>query len=185
MRLCIVGVLLVLPACASAPPWAPAARVSPTSCSAPGAPAEAHWQLVQGDNFTFCVPGDWQSIEGRRWQWGSGAITWGRGAPPPRRMVSGVVTVRVPVGGAMPSQGEIEARARSQIAAECSTQDYRETIGGQSAALYDVRCGETYSTGAHWFGSDIYLHGDADDAGTALLELQVYRTLRFLPTGAH
>lgn len=185
MRLERVGFLLLMAACASAPPWAPAARVSPASCTAPGAPADAHWQLAQGDGFTFCVPADWQTLEGRRWQWGSAAIAWGRGTPPRHVLVSGTVRMRVPVGGGMPSQGEVEAAARSQIAAQCSTQDYHENVGGQSAALSDVRCGDTYSTGVHWFGSDLYLQGDADDAGTALLELQIYRTVRFLPAGAH
>ncbi len=185
MRQSLMASLLLLQACATAPPWAPDARVSPASCVAPGAPANAHWQLAQGDGFTFCVPADWQSLEGRRWQWGSAAISWGRGTPPRRVLVSGTVRMRVPVGGAMPSQGEIEAMARGQVAAQCSTQDYDERVGGQSAAMFDVRCGDIYSTGVHWFGSNLYLQGDADDAGTALLELQIYRTVRFLPGGAH
>jgi hypothetical protein len=185
MRQRVLIGLLLIQACASGPPaWTPAARLSPASCTAPGVPAAEPWQLVAGDGFTFCVPADWHTSDGRTWRGGGGSITWGTGAPPPGPVISGEVVTRVPVGQ-MPSQGSLQAAAEAQVRARCSVNRFTERVGGLPAALHDTECDGRHFTGARWETPGVYLQGEAGDAWTASLQLLVYRTVRFAPTGGH
>ena len=184
MRLRILLLVLVA-ACASAPPiWTPAARTSPASCSAPGGPVSPEWQLVTGDGFTFCVPPDWRTTDGRTWHGtGGSSVTWGAGAMPRREVVSGVVTMRVPAGGAPPSRAAVEAAAQAQLGQQCTTDRHAESVGGQPARLVDFSCQGQHNTSIQWTGAALYFEGETGDAREASLQLQVYRTVRFL-TGA-
>jgi len=175
--------LAMLQACASSPPmWTPAARTTVASCAAPGAPAAPSWQLVTADGFTFCVPADWRSADGRTWHSADGSVTWGTGIPGPRDVVTGSVIVLVPVGGAgaMPSPSAMQSAANAQMRERCSNDRFAEKVGGRSATLFDNECDGRHNTGAQWGAPAVYFRGEAGDAATASLQLQVYRSTRFV-----
>jgi len=183
MRRLGLALLGALQGCASVPLiWTPAQRPSAASCAAPGAPTNAPWQLVSAPGFTFCVPPDWRTSDGRTWQGGGGSVTWGLGTPPPRQVVRPVtVLVRAPAGGGMPTQGAIRAAAAAQGIPQCSTNRRSQPVGGQTAELYDTDCDGEHHTGAWWGSLGVYLQGEGGTDGTASLQLQVYRTVRFVP----
>ena len=180
MRGYALALLGIVGGCASGPRmWTPAGRLSAATCAAPGAPSGAPWQLVTAQGFTFCVPPDWRTADGRRWQGADGSVQWGLGTPPRRALDSGTVAVRVPMGGGMPSPADIRAAAAAQGIAQCNTERRVEQIGGQTAALYDAECDGQHHTGAQWETLGIYLQGEAGGAFAATLQLQIYRTVRF------
>lgn len=141
------------------------------------------WQLVSAQGFTFCVPADWQTADGRTWHGAGGSITWGTGVAPRQAVASGVVVLRVPANGAMPSEAAVRAAAEAQHGTRCSPHRFTERIGGTTANLFDTECEGQYHTGVQWDDPAVYFHGETGNAGTASLQLQVYRTTRFTSVG--
>ena len=185
MRLVLFLPSLVLLGCASSPPmWTPAERLSAASCNAAGDSAAAPWRLVPTPTFTFCVPPNWRTDDGRTWAGDGGTITWGVGTPPARPVVQGdiVVVVPVPPGGGMPSQEAIREAAGSQLP-DCRSDRREERIGGQFASVSDAGCNGRHHTEAR-FDAGVYLEGDTDLDATAALQMNVYRTVRFTSQGA-
>jgi len=182
MRRLLLGLFCLLSGCASGPRmWTPVQRPSAASCAAPGAPTDAPWQLVSAPGFTFCVPSDWRTSDGRTWHGAGGSVTWGLGTPPRRVGPPMIVEMRVPPGGGMPSPAAIQAAAAAQGAPQCSTYRRSEKVGGQVAELYDTECNGEHHTGARWESAGVYLQGEGGMDGTASVQLQVYRTVRFVP----
>jgi len=186
MRGSTLTILMLVQACASGPTgWTPAARVDPASCAAPSTPAGKPWQLVAEAGFTFCVPSDWR-LDGHMWRGGGGSITWGIGTPAPWPMIRGEVvgTITGPVTrinstGQVTSQGTVPMVAdNAQGGAQCSDQRFTERVGGLMANFYHV-CFGRHFTGAWWLTRGVYVTGDAADALTAELQMQVYRSVRF------
>ena len=57
---------------------------------------------------------------------------------------------------------------------------FGEMIGGSWAELFRSQRGGTYRTGVQWAEARLWLVGQAADARTADLELNIYRTVRFV-----
>ncbi len=185
MRYAWVIAVLSLPACASAPPmWTPAARTTAASCAAPAPSAAASWQLVAARGFTFCVPTDWEATGARSWRTAGGTMHWGTGTPARHPVVSGVIEMRVPAGGPPPSSAELEDAARAQVAQRCSNRRFSESVGGRPAALFDTECDGVHYTGSQWTAPAVYFQGEAENDATAVVELQVYRSARFVADSA-
>jgi len=186
MRIATLTAFVVLQACASRPPdWTPAARLDPNSCAAPSATAGKPWQLVSAEGYTVCVPADWRTNDGHTWQGGGGSITWGTGTPVPWPNVTGEMSVtgsvtQVTPGGQVLSQGTMPPDVQYSQGghAECSDRHSLETVGGVRADLYHV-CFGRHFTGAWWLTLGVFVSGEAMDARTADLQLQVYRSVRF------
>lgn len=158
----------VCAACAAAQPvWAPAARTSPTSCDAPGAPAAA-WRLVRADRFTFCVPPDWSSSDGITWRGGAGSIAMWDGVA---RIVPREQIVSARAGGLPPLDSEEPG---------CTSRDYREEIGGAEGTLTVIDCGGATTTFLAMERIGIHLRGEPTVSAGATLQLQIFRTVRLL-----
>ena len=184
MRVAVLCVVLVTQACtARGLPWAPTARTSPTSCSATGQPPSQPWRLVSATGFTFCVPAAWRSPEGQTWQGPGAAITWATGEPPRHPVAFGEVITRVP-----PGQSGLALQhgmAISSTGLACWPARYTESIDGRRAELRDFDCGDSRETGAEWRSPAIFFLGEAQDPAAAAVELQLYRTVRFVTDAAH
>ena len=174
---CVTWVgLFLLQACAVGPPaWTPAARLDPNSCATPSGTAAKPWRLVTGQGFTFCVPSDWQSSDGRTWRSGGAFVGWCTGNLPTL-----CPNVRYEITGAIITNSNQLGEA--EIANEggaCSGDRSQEDVGGASAELGDWHCGGHHVTDAHWSVQALFFVGQTDDAVVAHLQLQVYRTVRF------
>ena len=160
-------------ACASGQAtWAPVARTSPTSCAAPDQPPSQHWQLVPAAaaGFTFCVPGDWLPQGGRSWYGAGASITWDIGQ-------AGSDLARFTIARVY---GEVAGPGMRPVGpASCTTDRFDESIGGRQARLADTRCADRHSTSAAWSSPAVYMRGTAETGAAALLELLIYRTVRF------
>jgi hypothetical protein len=169
MRLIHALGILPLLSCASAPTvWAPVARPSPASCSAPSAPTSTPWQLVVADGFTFCVPSDWRPSDERTWSGGGGWVRWGANATGAPIAVRDQVTSRPMAFGEVPVP-------------RCSDNQFPGTVDGQAVDFEDIDCAGKHNTSAQWRGIAIHLWGECTSGGTASLQLQVYRTVRVVP----
>jgi hypothetical protein len=171
----LIGVVLIQ-ACATAPAmWTPAARPSAATCSAPGAPASTPWRLVAGQGFTFCVPASWRSSDGRTWRSGGSVVGWCTSrdlAECPR------VTFEIS-GPVISSPSQVGAAALTQGGDVCSSDRLDESVGGLPATLQDYHCNAHHVTEASWSALALHFFGATDDASTARLQLQIYRTVRF------
>ncbi len=171
-------VVIVLAACASVPPlWTPAARTSATSCTNPGADPTPPWRLVGGAGFTFCVPSDWSASDDHTWQGGGGSITWSLANPASALVYRQVITDR-PV-----QPGDIAQEGPNGVfsVTPCSSRRMEELIGGQHASLMASDCPGQQRTYANWATLALHFSGRAPGPATANLQLQVYRSVRFLP----
>lgn len=165
-----LAVALALAGCA---PAASPAGAAPAPCPAEAAGAATGWRLVRADGFTFCIPPRWRPVGGPAgdgldavsWSGDGTTVAWGTGAY--RAPDRGVLTVEVRADGPRPrAPGEVRR--------------FSESIGGASADLWHDRVGERHFTGAQWVRPrPVHLSGEARDARTAALQLDVYRTARF------
>ena len=180
MRFAVLALFCIVTACAGGRPiWTPAARITPASCAAPDSVATRPWHLVATSGFSFCAPPDWRTTDGRRWSGSGGSLTWGTGAPPPRVVgVQRSITFTTTSSDPLQAQAAAEAAARRSQPPRCDNDQRAENIGGQPANVYDTDCHSVHLTGATWSG--LYFQGEAADRETAALELQVYRTVRFV-----
>jgi hypothetical protein len=172
---------VLVQACAVAPPiWTPAARPSAATCNAPGAPDSTPWQLVMGQGFTFCVPATWQSSDRRTWRSGGSLIGWCTEtlAQCPRVQYEFI-------GQIITDPSQEGAAAIADEGNPCSGDHYKEIVSGASADLEDWRCNGHHVTSAVWFAQKVFFFGQTEDAVTARLQLQVYRTVRFVLAAAH
>jgi len=166
MRLRTLLGLLALLGCASTPvPWAPVARPNPQSCSVPSAPSTEQWRLVPAEGFTFCVPADWQATDGRTWRGATGYVTWRAGR----------------YSTAISSRDVVAPRAGEQSLSGCSASERREEVAGHIARLQETQCRDGYHTGAIWEDEAVYFWGLATGSEASSLQLQIYRTVRFVP----
>jgi len=177
MRGAWLGVLGLLAACASAPPmWTPAARTSAVTCSAPDAPPTAGWQLVMGQGFTFCVPTGWVSSDGHTWRKAGSVLGWcSRDRIDQCPQVHGEVTAAV-----VSDPSQMTAAGIYNEGGACSSDRYSTTTSGTLAVLFDEYCNGHHMTHAAWDERGLLFFGETDDPETARLELQVYRTVRFV-----
>jgi len=174
MRAKVLIVLVAVQACAP-PAWTPAKRLTATSCLAPDTSNSAPWQLVPGAGFTFCVPGDWESQDGRTWRATGAVMGWCT-----KDSVFLCPDVRIPItdqfwGGyhrERPS-GQLEGRALA------------ETIGGVDARLARVSYAGRYATAAMWPTLKLLMVGRSEGSSAAALELEIYRSVRFAASGTH
>ncbi|MGH7662705.1 MAG: hypothetical protein ACRENI_00155 [Gemmatimonadaceae bacterium] len=131
------------------------------------------WQEVRATGFTFCVPANWRPVGGSpagdhdatTWRGDGGSISWRVGEYRPRPIRTEIATVRV--GDPLPAASPGEIR------------HFDEVIGGRRATLWDNQFEGEYYTGAKWVSPAIYLEGETRSRGSARLQLDVYRTVRF------
>ena len=178
MRGATVAGLLLVEACAAAPAaWAPTARLDPSSCAAPPGTPGTPWRLVTAEGFTFCVPSDWQSADGRTWRIGGAFIGWCT------RTLAQCPQVNYQISGRIiRNPNEIGAAALENEGESCGADNSDEVVGGLSAVLSDWHCNGRHITEAYWRTPPIYFFGETEDAVMARLQLQVYRTVRFVPS---
>ena len=130
----------------------------------------SEWRRVRVPLFEFCLPREWT---GRApvWRHGTASIRWGQGKHPAElegrrdRAPSLMGRPDVPREGA--SRGE-------------EVHHSGEMIGGRWAELWRNRIGGTWYTGVEWPSERVWLAGQATDARTADLQLDVYRTGRIV-----
>ena len=149
--------------------------MSAATCSNPAAAPAAPWQLVTGEGFTFCVPANWHSSDGRTWRAGGAFIGWctrDHFAQCPN--VSGELPLIV-----ISNPQQATAAAIAHEGGVCSYDRFDDTVSGALATLSDQQCHGRHVTEAIWRVRGLYFFGQTDDAVTARLQLQVYRTLRF------
>lgn len=130
------------------------------------------WRSVTAEGFTFCVPPEWRAV-GRTWRHGEASISWGTGAYRPRKIGSVVTTVvttdpsRVPLPEGPPENSAVHR--------------FSEEIDGRIAQVWRNRFGVDYHTGATWASPRVWMHGEANDAHSANLQVTIFRTVRFAP----
>ena len=184
MRYPAILAVLVLHGCATASRnWAPVARPSAATCTTPDAPASTPWRLVTTPLFTYCVPAAWQSSDGRTWRLGGAVLGWCTSAtltqcPDVTHEVTMEVNVVTP--GQLPGPPQA-----TQFGTGCSGQRSADSVGGVWAQLGDWRCQGHHVTEARWVSFALMFVGETDDAATAQLELQIYRTVRFTTAVGH
>jgi len=147
-------------------------------------PPAQPWQLVRGTGFTFCVPADWQSADGLTWRGAGGSITFassGSGPLIPRDVITSRPIVVGEIVETLPADQLPTTIRTVPTFAGCAERRLAETIEGRSVTLTDTDCGGDHSTSARWSNPALSFHGTAPSASSAQLQLQVYRTLRFLP----
>ncbi len=161
----IVPLLLVAAACASTPNTAyTAADAEPCNVALPA--DTAPWQLVRAQGFTFCVPGDWTPTRGRSssWRTQGASIRWTDDqelAP---------VVFRDP-GDPTPPPAYMPRTGRR----------ITETIGGREAELWMLDTGGGVRTDATWRRPYLRISGEARTRELGMLQLDIYRTVRFAP----
>lgn len=168
-----VPLLIVAAACASTPDEAyTAADAEPCNLTLPA--DTAPWQLVRARGFTFCVPGDWtpsrarssSGIDAHTWRGHGASVTWGAEEGPERApVVIGPPTGVQPPSAYLPRSG----------------QRFTETIDGREAELWLLESGGTVRTAATWTSLRLRISGEARTRELGMLQLDVYRTVRFEP----
>lgn len=126
------------------------------------APAEhGPWRLVQEDDFSFCVPIEWDRAGTRAWRWGSGHLEWNRQPPRVRRVE--------------------QSRARGLGPPPPSPpRESREVIGGYLVELWIFESPGSYRSLARWGDPmDLYFEGGGPTPAAGELVRMVYRTVRF------
>ena len=145
-------------------------RVDPCDRPVPGTPSEP-WRLVRATGFTFCVPMSWRPMgrgdanrDASRWADGDGWVRWGLGMPVEdvRRRRRFALEYGLPLP---PPCGKGIRRT--------------ETNDGRSVDLYANVCQGRHYSGATWTRPVIYFRGESKSEAAALLQLDVYRTVRF------
>lgn len=167
--------LLLVPLSAAAqesPQPSAAEAMRPCTAVVPGADL-AGWKEVRATGFTFCVPANWRAsgrardgVDAPTWRGGGGEVTWGTGVYRGVAVRTRVVTRRVAGGEPLQDPG-------SQV------NRFSEVIGGRMAELHDNRFDGEHFTGATWNSPALFLRGKSRDAGSARIQLQVFRTVRF------
>lgn len=161
--------LLVAAGCASSPRAMPTAvDAEPCNLSMPAEP-EA-WLLVRGDGFTFCVPGDWvpararssSGIDARVWRTKGASIEW---AAEPERL-----PFRIAPPGSVQSPSTSMPR---------SSRRFFETIDGREAELWLLDAGGEVRTAVTWTSPRLHISGEARTRELGMLQLDIYRTVRF------
>jgi hypothetical protein len=169
--LATVVIALGVAACAAGPRLEPV--TASTACNVPGiGSSQSPWRRVRGASFTYCVPSDWRpdsrgsaTIDPNNWSGHGGSIGWGFGRAP---VVEGnVVTV-------------VRQQDLATLPPPCPqpwTAD--ESVDGRSVRLSHFECQGTHHTAAVFNQPMMYFQGAARDAGTAQVELTIFRSLRF------
>lgn len=162
--------LLAAAACATTPnQMYTAADAEPCSLVIPA--DTAAWQLVRARGFTFCVPADWtptrqrssSGIDAREWRAPGASITW---SDEPERDLAPVVIE--PSGGVRPPSDHMPRTGRR----------FRETIDGRVAELWILESG-VVRTNATWTSPRVHISGEARTRELGMLQLDIYRTVRF------
>jgi hypothetical protein len=173
---------LFIQGCVSAPAqWTPADRLSAVTCSAPDTARTSSWQLVPGEGFTFCVPAQWRSSDGRTWRSGGGFLGWCT----PDHLdkcpnVTGELTMQV-----ITNRNQVLLAMMANEGGACSTDRFQASTGGAFVSLLDQHCNGRHVTEAIWTRPALYFFGQTDDPVMARLQLDVYRTVRFTGAQAH
>lgn len=128
------------------------------------------WRQVQMPAFVVCLPSDWTQ-SGSVWRRGAATIRWGIG-------IYGDPEDRRP--GVQPPHSGAVVDTEDGGAAGNFVSRFGEMIGGSWAELFRSQRGGTYRTGVQWAEARLWLVGQAADARTADLELNIYRTVRFV-----
>ena len=121
-------------------------------------------------SFIVCLPAEW-TLSGSTWRRGPSTIRWGIGlyTDPEGRQPSG--------GPALSGEGvdRQEGGTTGNV-----VRRFGEMIGGSWADLWRGRRGGFYRTGAQWTDARVWFAGQSPDAKTADLQLNIYRTVRFV-----
>lgn len=174
---CIGACTILSSGCRSAAPES-APVLSPTLSSAAAVQCTAivrkldvsSWREVQMPTFLVCLPGEWK-LSGTTWRRGPSTIRWGTGIYPdpegrPSATGSGLS------GAAIDRQ---EGGTAGNV-----VRRFGEMIGGSWADLWRSRRGGIYRTGVQWTDARVWFAGQSPDAQTADLQLDIYRTVRFV-----
>ena len=157
--------LLLAGAAALAPGRARAQAAQTVACTAPVASAaQAQWQQISAQGFTFCIPASWRAAGRNTFRGEGGWVRWGTGEY--RASETRTVTVHVPAGSLPHAPQGRQNR-------------FAETIGGAVAELWDNELDGRFYTGAQWRTPQIYLVGQSGDMSARDRQLEIYRTVRF------
>jgi hypothetical protein len=162
----------------------PSAPADEPACAVTLAGADlTGWKEVRATGFTFCVPGGWRpsgrarnGVDARTWRSGSSSVAWGTEVPERIRVATTTTVVVVTdrsVGGTAPPPPTpmVPGRVRT----------FSEVIGGTPADLWDNEFEGVHYTGAKWSTPrPVYVTGESRDDRSASIQLQVYRTVRFM-----
>lgn len=128
------------------------------------------WREVQMPAFVVCLPRDWKQSSSM-WRRGASTIRWGIGIYPDPES-------RQPVPGTVLSGGTVNRQEGE--AAGTVVRRFGEMIGGSWADLWRSRRGGNYRSGVQWVEARLWFTSEATDAQTADLQLNIYRTVRFV-----
>lgn len=155
---------------------APSANAQQASrpCNVAVPDGSGQWKLVEGVGFTMCVPSDWR-VANTRATYSGGTVRW---QSQERREAFTVTSVR---GASTPSATSMGnaggSRASTTIARR---QGVSEMIGGQMATIWSEEGNGRVGTGVEFRDPRLVITGEASGQQNVQLQLEVYRTIRFV-----
>ena len=160
----ILGIAALVGACASrSPSDEELLRDLYIACTVElSVPEESPWRRVGANTFTFCVPPDFRPSGRRSWRSSTGTVIWAFDENPGR-----LFEARMPL---------------SPMGSPLETWSATELIGGAEADLTLQGRERTYKTSVEWKSEKVHLVGSANNRGEAHRQLQIYRTVRFMPS---
>lgn len=142
--------------------------VADVPCTVPVPENTGDWKQIEAPGVTFCVPSSWR-VRGMRASYSGGSIRWQNAAPPAMtRQPGGVQSM----GGRSSSSGPSSLR----------TERLPEMIGGRQAEIWRQMGVGRLQTGVSWPQPLFSIVGEAAGDEHVLLQMAVYRTVRFTGT---
>lgn len=137
-------------------------------CTVPVPEGSGEWKQVTAQNVTFCVPASWR-VRGTRASYSGGTIRWQNTATQVMtRQSSGPQSIS---GRTSPNSSQVR------------TERLPETIGGRQAEVWRQMGVGRLQTGVSFAQSPQFsITGEASGEEQVLLQLAVFRTVRFAET---
>lgn len=142
------------------------------ACNVPVPANTGAWKRVDGTGFTFCVPVTWR-ISRTRANYAGGTLRWDNA---PQRLP---VTVQGGPSGRMSSTSIANGGGSSAGTTMARRGSFSEMIGGQMATITREEGTGRVATGVSFRDPPLYFTGEASGQENVLLQIAVYRTIRF------
>lgn len=142
--------------------------VADSACTVPVPEGSGEWKQITTQHVTFCVPASWR-VRGTRASYSGGSVRW-------QNTASQVMTRQ--------SSGPQSISGRtSASSSQVRTERLPETIGGRQAEVWRQMGVGRLQTGVSFSQSPQFsITGEASGEEQVLLQLAVYRTVRFIKT---